>query len=70
MRIAMARLVVVQAKIAAPATHVVARLNATHKVAKERELATGRQTKCRTFKITILWPALPKDRVNGARTDL
>ena len=60
----------VQAKIAAPATRVVARLNDTHKVAKERALAVARQTKCRTLKILMQWPALPKDRVNGARTEL
>ena len=42
-RIAKAKLAVVQAKIAAPATRVVARLNDTHKVAKERALATAQQ---------------------------
>ena len=70
MRIVKAKSAVVQAKIAAPATRVVARLNDTHKVAKERALAIACQKIRRALKILMQWPALAKDRVNGARTDL
>ena len=60
---------VVQAKIAAPATRAVARLQDTHKVANERVLATARQYKRMVLKLLMQWPALPKDRGTGARTD-
>ena len=50
MRIPKAKLAVVEGKIAARATHVVARLNDTHKVARERALATARQQKRRALK--------------------
>ena len=43
MRIAKAKLAAVQAKISASATRVVDRLIDTHKVARERALATARQ---------------------------
>ena len=70
MRIAKAKSAVVQAKIAALATSVVARLNDTRKVAKERALATSRYRKHSALKILIQRPTLPKDRATGARTDL
>ena len=43
MCIAKANLAVAQAEVVAPATCVVAKLNETHKVAKERALAAARQ---------------------------
>ena len=56
MRIAKAKLAVVEGKIAAPATRVVARLNDTHKVARERALATARQQKRGAVKKARLQP--------------
>ena len=51
MRIAKARLALVQAKIAAPAKLVVvARLDETQRVARERALATACQQECRASK--------------------
>ena len=70
MRIAQARLAVVQAKIAAPGKRVVARFNDTHKVTKERALATARHKKRRSLKMFMQWPALSNDRVNSAKTYL
>ena len=70
MRIAKATLAVVQAKIAAPATRVVASLNDIHKVTKERALAIACQEKDWALDILMQWPALSKDRINGAWTDL